>query len=68
MEKFMKVRFASSSKEVRASRVRKAVERDLSSSTEMQGSRGGDFELWQINHRVNRLVCLLVFLLTDLPK
>jgi hypothetical protein len=28
----------------------------------------GDFELQQTNHRVNPLVCLLVFLLSELLK
>jgi hypothetical protein len=30
------------------------------------GNTGGDSELQQINPRINRLVCLLVFLLSEL--
>jgi hypothetical protein len=36
------------------------------SSMETYGSLGGDSELQQINHHVHPLVCLLVFLLSDL--
>jgi hypothetical protein len=72
----MKVRFTSERKEVRASEVRKAVERDPAWSWHLVGNSsylnrdvgimGGDFELRQTNPRVNRLVCLLVFLLFKL--
>jgi hypothetical protein len=67
------VRFTSTRKEARASEVRKAVERDMAwswllvgDSSYLNGDVGitcGDFELQQINHGVNLLVCLLVFLL-----
>jgi hypothetical protein len=72
----MKVHFAFVRKEVRASEVRKAVERDpawswllVGNSSYLNGDIGipcGDSELRQINHRVHPLVCLLVFLLSDL--
>jgi hypothetical protein len=72
----VKVRFAFESKEVRASEVRKAVERDPARSWHLVGNSGylnrdvgitgGDSELQQINPRVNPLVCLLVFLLSEL--
>jgi hypothetical protein len=68
--------FASSRKEARASEVRKLVERDLAwswllvgNSNYLNGDVGitcGDSELRQINHRVNYLVCLLMFLLSEL--
>jgi hypothetical protein len=32
------------------------------------GIMGGDSELRQINHRVNLLICLVVFLLSELPE
>jgi hypothetical protein len=61
---------------VRASEVRKAVERDLAWSWHLVGDSsyldgdvgitGGDSELRQTNPRVNPLVCLLVFLLLEL--
>jgi hypothetical protein len=73
VEKFVNVRFTSTRKEARASEVRKAVERDMAwswllvgDSSYLNGDVGitcGDFELQQINHGVNLLVCLLVFLL-----
>jgi hypothetical protein len=76
MGKFVKVYFASARKEVRASEVRKLVERDLAwswllvgNSSYLNGDIGityGDSKLQQINHRVHHLVCLLVFLLSDL--
>jgi hypothetical protein len=76
MGKLVKVRFASERKEVRASEVRKAVERDpawswhlVANSSYLNGDIGimsGDSELRQTNPRVNRLVCLLVFLLSEL--
>jgi hypothetical protein len=63
-------------KEARASEVRKVVERDLTWSWFLVGNSsylngdvritGGDSELWQINHRVHPLVCLLVFLVSNL--
>jgi hypothetical protein len=72
------VRFASERKEGRATKVRKVVERDPSWSWHLVGNSsylngdigitGGDFELRQINPRVNFLVCLLVFLLSELLK
>jgi hypothetical protein len=72
----VKVRFAFEKKEARASEVRKAVERDPSwcwhlvdNSTYLNGDveiMGGDSKFWQINLRVNCLVCLLVFLLSKL--
>ncbi len=72
----MNVRFASVRKEVRTSEVMKTVERDLTwswllvgNSNYLNGDIGimcGDFELRQTNHRVHLLVCLLVFLLSDL--
>jgi hypothetical protein len=74
--KFVKVRFASVRKEVRASEVRQAVERYptwswllVGNSSYLNGDVGimcGDFELQQTNHRVHLLVCLIVFLLSDL--
>jgi hypothetical protein len=78
MGKVAKVRFASESKEVRASEVRKAVEKDSTWSWHLVGNSsylnrdvgitGGDSELQQTNPRVNYLVCLLVFLLFQLTK
>jgi hypothetical protein len=72
----VKVRFTSERKEPRASEVRKAVERDLARSWHLVGNSiylngdvgitGDDSELQQINPRVNPLVCLLVFLLSEL--
>jgi hypothetical protein len=72
----MKVHFTSARKKVRASEMRKVVERDLGWSWLLLGNPSylnrdvritcGDSELWQINHRVHHLVCLLVFLLSDL--
>jgi hypothetical protein len=74
--KFVKVRFISERKEVRASEVRKAVRRDPAWSwhfvgnssylNEDVGITGGDSELRQINPRVNPLIFLLVFLLFEL--
>jgi hypothetical protein len=74
--KFVKVRVTFKRKEVRASEVRKAVEKDLAWSWHLVdnssylngdvGITGGDSELRQINPRVNFLVCLLVFLLFEL--
>jgi hypothetical protein len=76
VRKFVKVRFVFERKEARASEVRKAVERDPAWSWHLVGNSsylngdvgitGGDFELWQTNHHVNPLVCLLVFLLSEL--
>jgi hypothetical protein len=72
----VKVRFASESKEARASEVRKAVERDSAWSCHLVGNlsylngdvgiTGGDFKLRQTNPHINPLVCLLVFLLFKL--
>jgi hypothetical protein len=76
MGKFVKVQFASGRKEVRATEVRKAVERDpvwswllVGNSSYLNGDVGitcGDSEHQQTNYRVHFLVCLLVFLLFDL--
>jgi hypothetical protein len=76
MGKFVKVCFAFSRKEAGASEVRKVVERDPAWSWLLVGNSSylnedgritcGDFKLWQINHRVHPLVCLLVFLLSEL--
>jgi hypothetical protein len=71
----VKVRFASERNEARSSEVRKAVERDLAWSWHLVGNSsylngdigimGGGSELWQTKTRVNPLVCLLVFLLSE---
>jgi hypothetical protein len=63
-------------KVARASEVSKAVERHLDWSWHLVGNSsylngdvritGGDSELWQTNPRVNLLVSLLVFLLSEL--
>jgi hypothetical protein len=76
VEKFVKVRFTSKRKEARASEVRKAVEIDPAWSWHLVGNSsylnkdvgimGGDSELQQTNLRANPLVCLLVFLLSEL--
>jgi hypothetical protein len=76
MEKFVKVCFAFKRKEARASEVSKAVERDLAWSCHLVdnssylngdvGITGGDSDLQQTNPCVNLLVCLLVFLLSEL--
>jgi hypothetical protein len=76
VEKFVKVCFASERKEARASEVRKVVERDpvwswhlVENSSYLNGDvgiTGGDSELQQTNHCDNHLVCLLVFLLSEL--
>jgi hypothetical protein len=73
---FVKVRFAFERKEVRASEMRKAVERDPAWSWHLVGNSyylnedlgitDGDSELRQTNPRVNPFVCLLVFLLSKL--
>jgi hypothetical protein len=72
----MKVYFISKRKEASASEVRKTAERDSACSWYLVGNSsyrnkdvgitGGDFELRQINHRINPLVCLLLFLLSEL--
>jgi hypothetical protein len=72
----VKVHFTFERKEVRASEVRKAAERDLAWSWHFVGNSsylngdvgiaGGDSELRQKNPRVIPLVCLLVFLLFKL--
>jgi hypothetical protein len=74
--KFVKVRFASVRKEIRASEVRKVVERDpiwswllVGNSSYLNGDveiTCGDSELWQTNPRVNSLVCFPVVLLSEL--
>jgi hypothetical protein len=72
----MKVRFTSARKESRASEVRKVVERDPVCSWLLVGNSSylnedvgimyGDFKLWQTNSHINPLVCLVVFLLSEL--
>jgi hypothetical protein len=72
----MNVRFTSVMKETRASEVRKVVERDPAWSWILVGKSSylngdveitcSDSEFWQINPHVNPLVCLLVFLLSEL--
>jgi hypothetical protein len=74
--KFVKVCFASVRKEARASEVRKVVDRDpawswllVGNSSYLKGDIGitcGDSKLWQTNPRVNPLIYLLVFLLSEL--
>jgi hypothetical protein len=74
--KFVKVHFASVRKEARASEVRKVVKRDsawswllVGNSSYLNGDVGitcGDFELRQTNPHVNLLVCLLMFLFSEL--
>jgi hypothetical protein len=76
MGSFVKVYFVSVRKEARASGVRKAVERELAWSWLLVGNSNylnedvgimcGDSEFRQTNHHVHTLVCLLVFLLSDL--
>jgi hypothetical protein len=76
MRKFVKARFASVWKEIRASEVRKVVETDPAWSWLLVGNSNylngdirimcGDFELQQTNQRIHLLVCLLVFLLSNL--
>jgi hypothetical protein len=76
MAKFVKIRFTSVRKEVRASEVRKVIEKDstwtwllVGNSSYLNGDVGitcGDSELRQTNHRVHLLVCLIVFLLSEL--
>jgi hypothetical protein len=72
----VKVRFTSIRKEVKASEVRKVVERDPAWSWLFVGNSSylnrdvgitcGDSELQQTNPRVNPLFCFLVFLLSEL--
>jgi hypothetical protein len=76
MGKFMKVRFTFARKEARASEMRKVVERDSAWSWLLVGNSSYlnrdvgimcvDSELRQTNPDVNPLVCLLVFLLSEL--
>jgi hypothetical protein len=73
MGKFINIRFTSVRKEARASEVRKVVERYptwswllVGNSIYLNGDAYGDSKLQQINHRVNPLICLLVFLLSEL--
>jgi hypothetical protein len=76
VEKFVMLHFTSARKEARASEVRKVVERDPAWSWLLVGNLGylnedvgitcGDPELRQTNHHVHPLVCLLVFLLSNL--
>jgi hypothetical protein len=66
MGKFVKARFTSARKEARASKVRKAVERDpawswllVGNSSYLNGDVGitcGDFELRQTNPHVNPMI------------
>jgi hypothetical protein len=74
----VKVPFTSEREQERASEVRKAVERDpawswhlVGNSSYLNGDVGimdGDSELRQTNPHVNFLVCLLVFLPSELLK
>jgi hypothetical protein len=74
--KFVNVCFASTGKEEGASELRKVIELDpvwswllVGNSSYLNGDVGimcGDSKLWQTNHRVHPLICLLVFLLSDL--
>jgi hypothetical protein len=76
VKKFVKVCFTSVKKEARASEVRKVIERDPAWSWLLVGNSSylnedvvitcGDSKLWQTNPRDNPLVCLLVFLLSEL--
>jgi hypothetical protein len=76
VEKFGNVCFTSERKEVRASEVMTAVERDptwswhlVDNSSYLNGDVGitsGDSELRQTNLRDNPFICLLVFLLFKL--
>jgi hypothetical protein len=72
----VKVCFNSERKEVRASEVRKVIERDPAWSSHLVdnssylnrdiGITDSDSELRQTNPHVNPLICLLVFLLFEL--
>jgi hypothetical protein len=72
----VKVHFVSARKETRAREVGKTVERDsawswllVGNSSYLNGDVGitwCDSKLQQTNHRVHHLVCLVVFLLSDL--
>jgi hypothetical protein len=76
MGKFVNVCFTSARKEVRASKVRKVVEKDSAWSWLLVGNSSylnrdvgitcDDSKFWQLNPHVNPLVCLLVFLLSEL--
>jgi hypothetical protein len=76
MEKFMMFRFTSVRKEVKASEVRKVVETDpawswllMGNSSYLNGDNGimcVNSELQQTNHHIHLLVCLFVFLLSNL--
>jgi hypothetical protein len=76
MGKFVKVHFTFARKKARGSEVRKAVERDptwswllVDNSSYLNGYVGitcGDSELRQTNYHVHPLVCLIVFLLSNL--
>jgi hypothetical protein len=76
MRKFVKVCFTTARKEARASEVRKMVERDpawnwllVGKSSYLNGDVGitwCDSFLRQINHHAHPLICLLVFLVSDL--
>jgi hypothetical protein len=76
VEKFVKDCFTFARKEARASEVRKVIERDPAWSWLLVGNSSylnedvvitcGDSKLWQTNPRDNPLVCLLVFLLSEL--
>jgi hypothetical protein len=76
MGKFVNVCFTYARTKIRASEVRKAVQRDPAWSWLLVGNSSylnedigimcGDSELRQTNHRVHPLVCLLVFLLSEM--
>jgi hypothetical protein len=76
MGKFVNVCFTSERKEARASEVRKAVERDVAWSSHLManssylngdiGITGDDSKLRQTNPHINHLICLLMFLLSNL--
>jgi hypothetical protein len=78
MGKFVKIRFIFERKESRASEARKAVQRDPAWSWHLVGNssylngdveiKGDDSKLQQTNPRVNPLVCLLVFLQSELLR
>jgi hypothetical protein len=78
VEKFVKVHFASERKEASASEVRKVVERDPAWSWLLVGNSiylngdveitYGDSKLRQTNSHANPLVCLFLFLLSELLK
>jgi hypothetical protein len=72
----VRVRFTFARKEARANEVRTVDERDPAWSCLLVGNSSylnrdveimcGDTKLRQTNHRVHNLVCILMFLLSDL--